>query len=61
MLKKILTLSIISIILFSTTFAQQVRITTNKQEVKELFGNSRIISDVMGRINYIPQVNSDNP
>lgn len=60
MLKKLLTLSFISIILFSTNFAQQVKVTTNTQEVKQLFGNSPIIPDVMGRVNYIPPDNSNN-
>lgn len=61
MLKKIFTLSFISIILLSTTFSQQTRITSNIDEVRELFRNSLIVPDVMGRINYIQPININNP
>ena len=61
MVKKIFTLSVILIVFSSTAFSQQTRITTNQQEVKQLFKNSPIIPDVMGRINYIPPSGVNSP
>ena len=61
MVKKIFTLSVILIVLSSAAFSQQARISTNQQEVKQLFKSLPVIPDVMGRINYIPPAGVNNP
>lgn len=61
MIKNFFTLSIVLLLLSSSAYPQNIRITTNQQEVKQLFPNSGIVPDVMGRINYIPAQGVSNP
>ncbi len=61
MVKYFFTLSVFLLILSAVSFPQQTRITTDRQEVQQFFNDSRIVPDVMGRINYIPPTGVTNP
>ncbi len=61
MIRNFFTLSIVLLLLSAVVYPQKTQITTDRQEVKQLYKNSAIIPDVMGRINYIPPSGVSSP